>query len=221
MAASMGLKEDDVIESGLVTKQIANAQRKVEAHNFDIRKNLLDFDDVNNDQRKVIYQQRDEVLDADSVADSIEGIREDVVADMAMPALAAQHQPAEERDVLVPRQLVLAVRAVRRLDHDPRRRRIVDLRLAEDFAAVAPPLPLQPARQAEDHHVEEAAEREAQRGRGGIAEAGVLVEERQSDHRCELEDRQVHERAAVQRGGDRVPDRTHLRADHGAHVPQK
>ena len=56
----MGLKEDDIIESPLVTKQIANAQRKVEAHNFDIRKNLLDFDDVNNDQRKVIYQQRDE-----------------------------------------------------------------------------------------------------------------------------------------------------------------
>src|SRR4249919_414549 len=64
--ARMGLKEDDIIESPLVTKQIANAQRKVEAHNFDIRKNLLDFDDVNNDQRKVIYQQRDEVLDADS-----------------------------------------------------------------------------------------------------------------------------------------------------------
>ena len=54
--ARMGLKEDDIIESPLVTKQIANAQRKVEAHNFDIRKNLLDFDDVNNDQRKVIYQ---------------------------------------------------------------------------------------------------------------------------------------------------------------------
>ncbi|UHQ19930.1 preprotein translocase subunit SecA [Lysobacter sp. KIS68-7] len=80
--ARMGLKEDDIIESPLVTKQIANAQRKVEAHNFDIRKNLLDFDDVNNDQRKVIYQQRDEVLDADGVQDSIDGIREDVVAEI-------------------------------------------------------------------------------------------------------------------------------------------
>jgi len=78
----MGLKEDDIIESPLVTKQIANAQRKVEAHNFDIRKNLLDFDDVNNDQRKVIYQQRDELLEAESVQDNIEGIRGDVVADM-------------------------------------------------------------------------------------------------------------------------------------------
>src|SRR5690606_5035002 len=63
--ARMGLKEDDIIESPLVSKQIANAQRKVEAHNFDIRKNLLEFDDVNNDQRKVIYGQRDELLDAE------------------------------------------------------------------------------------------------------------------------------------------------------------
>lgn len=80
--ARMGLKEDDIIESPLVTKQIANAQRKVEAHNFDIRKNLLDFDDVNNDQRKVIYQQRDELLDAESVEENVAGIREDVVADL-------------------------------------------------------------------------------------------------------------------------------------------
>ena len=79
--ARMGLKEDDIIESPLVSKQIANAQRKVEAHNFDIRKNLLDFDDVNNDQRKVIYGQRDELLDAESVKENIDGIRGDVVAD--------------------------------------------------------------------------------------------------------------------------------------------
>jgi preprotein translocase subunit SecA len=77
----MGMKEDDVIESGLVTKQIQNAQRKVEAHNFDIRKNLLDFDDVANDQRKVIYQQRNELLESDSVEDAVQAIREDVVAD--------------------------------------------------------------------------------------------------------------------------------------------
>ena len=79
--ARMGLKEDDIIESPLVSKQIANAQRKVEAHNFDIRKNLLDFDDVNNDQRKVIYGQRDELLDAESVKENVDGIRGDVVAD--------------------------------------------------------------------------------------------------------------------------------------------
>lgn len=80
--ARMGLKEDDIIESPLVSKQIANAQRKVEAHNFDIRKNLLDFDDVNNDQRKVIYGQRDELLEAESVQDNIDGIRGDVVAEV-------------------------------------------------------------------------------------------------------------------------------------------
>ena len=79
--ARMGLKEDDIIESPLVTKQIANAQRKVEAHNFDIRKNLLEFDDVNNDQRKVIYAQRDELLDAEDIRENIEGIRRDVVAE--------------------------------------------------------------------------------------------------------------------------------------------
>jgi preprotein translocase subunit SecA len=88
--ARMGLQEDDIIESPLVSKQIANAQRKVEAHNFDIRKNLLDFDDVNNDQRKVIYGQRDELLDADSVRENIDGIRADVVAE-----LVERHVPAE------------------------------------------------------------------------------------------------------------------------------
>ncbi|MDO5610226.1 MAG: preprotein translocase subunit SecA [Pseudomonadota bacterium] len=82
MMERMGLKEDDIIESPLVTKQIANAQRKVEAHNFDIRKNLLDFDDVNNDQRKVIYSQRDDLLEAESVRENIDGIRQDVVADI-------------------------------------------------------------------------------------------------------------------------------------------
>ncbi|MGY0558020.1 preprotein translocase subunit SecA [Lysobacter sp. A421] len=77
----MGLKEDDIIESPLVSKQIASAQRKVEAHNFDIRKNLLDFDDVNNDQRKVIYGQRNELLEAQDVKENIDNIREDVVAE--------------------------------------------------------------------------------------------------------------------------------------------
>ena len=91
--AKMGLKEDDIIESPLVSKQIANAQRKVEAHNFDIRKNLLDFDDVNNDQRKVIYQQRNELLEAEDIQDNIAGIREDVVA-----ATVARFVPPESID---------------------------------------------------------------------------------------------------------------------------
>ena len=75
----MGMKEDEVIESGLVSRQIQNAQRKVEAHNFDMRKNLLEYDDVANDQRKVIYQQRNELLEADDVAETVAAIREDVI----------------------------------------------------------------------------------------------------------------------------------------------
>ena len=78
----MGMKEDDVIEDRMVSRQIEKAQRKVEAHNFDIRKNLLDFDDVNNDQRKVIYAQRDELLDAESVKENVDGIRDDVIYDL-------------------------------------------------------------------------------------------------------------------------------------------
>ena len=76
----MGMKDDEAIESGLVTRQIENAQRKVEAHNFDIRKNLLDFDDVANDQRKVVYEQRNELLDQGEVHEAIGAIRDDVLA---------------------------------------------------------------------------------------------------------------------------------------------
>ncbi|MBO9716738.1 MAG: preprotein translocase subunit SecA [Pseudoxanthomonas sp.] len=89
----MGMKEDDVIEDKLVSRQIEKAQRKVEAHNFDIRKNLLDFDDVNNDQRKVIYAQRDELLEADSVKENVDGIRGDVIAE-----LVARFVPADSVD---------------------------------------------------------------------------------------------------------------------------
>ncbi|MFN8901514.1 MAG: preprotein translocase subunit SecA [Lysobacteraceae bacterium] len=77
--ARMGMQEDEAIESGLVTRQIENAQRKVEAHNFDIRKNLLGFDDVANDQRKVVYEQRNELLDQGDVDAAIAAIRDDVL----------------------------------------------------------------------------------------------------------------------------------------------
>ena len=74
-----GMKEGEVIESRMLSKQIERAQRKVEAHNFDARKNLLEYDDVANDQRKVIYQQRTELMAAEDVADSVVGIRREVV----------------------------------------------------------------------------------------------------------------------------------------------
>ncbi|HEX7080731.1 MAG TPA: preprotein translocase subunit SecA [Gammaproteobacteria bacterium] len=74
-----GMKPGEAIESKMLSKQIERAQRKVEAHNFDIRKQLLEYDDVANDQRKVVYQQRSELMDAENVADAIRGIRADVV----------------------------------------------------------------------------------------------------------------------------------------------
>ena len=75
----LGMEEGEAIEHPWVNKAIENAQRKVEAHNFDIRKNLLEFDDVANDQRKVIYEQRNELMEADDISDTIAMIREDVL----------------------------------------------------------------------------------------------------------------------------------------------
>jgi preprotein translocase subunit SecA len=74
-----GMKAGEVIESGMLTRQIEKAQRKVEAHNFDIRKQLLLFDDVANDQRKVIYQQRTEILGTTDMSAAILGMFEDSV----------------------------------------------------------------------------------------------------------------------------------------------
>ncbi len=74
-----GMQEGEAIESRMLSKQIERAQRKVEAHNFDIRKQLLEYDDVANDQRKVVYQQRSELMEADDISDAIVAIREEVV----------------------------------------------------------------------------------------------------------------------------------------------
>ncbi|HKL63653.1 MAG TPA: SEC-C metal-binding domain-containing protein, partial [Woeseiaceae bacterium] len=75
----VGMRDGEAIESGLLSRQIEKAQRKVEAHNFDIRKSLLEYDDVANDQRKVVYHQRSELMEADDVAESVENIRDEVV----------------------------------------------------------------------------------------------------------------------------------------------
>ena len=79
MLRTVGMREGEVIESRMLTRQIEKAQRKVESHNFDARKNLLEYDDVANDQRKVIYQQRTEIMSADDMADVIRGLRAEVV----------------------------------------------------------------------------------------------------------------------------------------------
>ncbi len=79
LLARAGMREGEAIESKLLTRQIERAQRKVESHNFDIRKNLLEYDDVANDQRKVVYHQRSELMDADEIEESVAAIREEVI----------------------------------------------------------------------------------------------------------------------------------------------
>jgi preprotein translocase subunit SecA len=77
-----GMKEHEALEDKMITRVIEKSQRKVEAHNFDIRKNLLEFDDTSNDQRKVVYQQRNELLDANDVGENITNIRYDVMSEL-------------------------------------------------------------------------------------------------------------------------------------------
>ena len=84
------MPDGEAIEAGIVTRSIESAQRKVEARNFDIRKQLLEYDDVSNDQRKVIYQQRNDIMDASDLQPQIASLREGCFAD-----LARQYVPME------------------------------------------------------------------------------------------------------------------------------
>ena len=97
------MPEGEAIEAGIVTRSIEGAQRKVEARNFDIRKQLLEYDDVSNDQRKVIYQQRNEILVADSLTEQITNLRQATMTEVVrtyVPADSLEEQwdlPALER----------------------------------------------------------------------------------------------------------------------------
>ncbi len=84
------MPEGEAIEAGIVTRSIESAQRKVEARNFDVRKQLLEYDDVSNDQRRVIYQQRNDILDASDLTAQIAGLREGTFSD-----LVRQYVPEE------------------------------------------------------------------------------------------------------------------------------
>ncbi|UCH52373.1 MAG: SEC-C domain-containing protein, partial [Pseudomonadota bacterium] len=86
----LGMQEGEAIEHPWVTRAIENAQRKVEGRNFDIRKQLLEFDDVANDQRKVIYEQRNRLMDVEDISESVASIRRDLVNEAF-----AQHIPPE------------------------------------------------------------------------------------------------------------------------------
>jgi preprotein translocase subunit SecA len=93
MLQRLGMQEGEAIEHRWVTRAIETAQRKVEARNFDIRKNLLEYDNVANDQRKVVYEQRNELMEAEDISDIIANIRTDVV-----DALISQHIPPQSME---------------------------------------------------------------------------------------------------------------------------
>ncbi|MEI8324217.1 MAG: preprotein translocase subunit SecA [Betaproteobacteria bacterium] len=84
------MPDGEAIEAGMVTRSIESAQRKVEARNFDIRKQLLEYDDVSNDQRKVIYQQRNDILDASNLSEQIASLREGCFTDLVHQYVAPE-----------------------------------------------------------------------------------------------------------------------------------
>lgn len=90
MMKSLGMEEGEAIEARIVNRSIENAQRKVEGHNFDIRKNLLEYDDVSNDQRQVIYQQRRDLMASDDISETLAGLREEVVVDLVQQYIPPQ-----------------------------------------------------------------------------------------------------------------------------------
>ena len=109
------MPEGEPIEAGMVSRSIESAQRKVEARNFDIRKQLLEYDDVSNDQRKVIYQQRNDILDAQDLRFQIQSLREGCFADLVhqfVPLESVEEQwdlPGLEKALLNEWQLSVAL----------------------------------------------------------------------------------------------------------------
>ncbi|MEJ5898232.1 preprotein translocase subunit SecA [Aquabacterium sp. G14] len=100
------MPEGEAIEAGIVSRSIESAQRKVEGHNFDMRKQLLEYDDVSNDQRKVIYQQRNEILETVDVTESIANLRKGALSDVVRTFVPANS--LEEQWDLVSLEKVLA-----------------------------------------------------------------------------------------------------------------
>lgn len=98
MMQRVGMEEGEAIESRLVSRVIENAQRKVEGHNFDIRKQLLEYDDVANEQRKLVYGERNELMSTDDVSENVEGMREEVVELVIDRTIPPQSMP-EQWDV--------------------------------------------------------------------------------------------------------------------------
>ncbi len=86
----LGMAKGEAITASIVTRAVENAQRKVEGYNFDVRKQLLEFDDVANDQRQVIYRQRNELMDIDDISESIQDMLQDVIATVVHEYIPAQ-----------------------------------------------------------------------------------------------------------------------------------
>ena len=97
MLVKLGLKEGEAIVHPWINKAVERAQKKVEARNFDVRKNLLKYDDVLNDQRKVIYEQRLELMEAENVSEMVEDMREEVIASIT-PRFMPERAYAEQWD---------------------------------------------------------------------------------------------------------------------------
>lgn len=95
MMQKVGMEEGEAIESRLVSRVIENAQRKVEGHNFDIRKQLLEYDDVANEQRKLVYSERNELMSTDDVSENIENMREEVVDEVVDRTIPPQSLPEQ------------------------------------------------------------------------------------------------------------------------------
>jgi len=111
MLQRLGLEEGEAITHPWVSKALQKAQEKVETHNFDARKNVLKFDDVMNDQRKVIYEQRIELMRVDDVSDTVADMRHEVTEDMVASAIPEKAYP-EEWDVHLLHEEVLRVLAL-------------------------------------------------------------------------------------------------------------
>ena len=142
MMRSMGMEHGEAIEHSMVTKSIVKAQRKVEGRNFDMRKHLLEYDDVANDQRQVIYQQRNELLEDADISNVITNIRRDVltqcVESFILPGSLAEQwniedlQTTLEKDFAVKVDIQSWLKNDDRLDEFTVRERIIDLVNAED-----------------------------------------------------------------------------------------
>jgi preprotein translocase subunit SecA len=153
LLSRVGMREGEAIESKLLSRQIERAQRKVEAHNFDIRKSLLEYDDVANEQRKVVYEMRTDLMEAEDVSEWIEGLREEVldgVVEEYVPPESVEEQwdvsgliKTLESDFAAPLAIDHWLEEDQALDADGVKRRVleqIDGRYREKVEAIGEPV---------------------------------------------------------------------------------